>query len=72
MKQIVQLTENDKIFCNGVFLQPLEVEINGKKQWRWVLAGQSGDLEGGFYLNGERIDIYDYANDLQDLLVNEK
>ncbi|MDA8014734.1 MAG: hypothetical protein MPK09_03850 [Gammaproteobacteria bacterium] len=65
MANPAQLHENDKVFCIGAFLQPLEVEINGHKQWRWVLAGS----EDSSFLDGEEVMIYDYAPTLQGLLM---
>ena len=62
------LSESDKIFCNGAFLQPCHVEINGIKQWRWVLVGAEDDS----YLGGNRVDIYDYADSLQGLLAKSE
>lgn len=62
-----QLTPGTKIFCTGAFLQPVKVEINGMKQWRWILVGS----ENPSYYDGEEISIYDYANDLQGLLQAE-
>lgn len=53
-----------QIFATGVNLQAIEVEINGKKQWRWVAIG----FEDDSYYNGEVIDVNDYANDFEGLL----
>lgn len=61
-KQII--SETDKIFATGVFLQPVNCIINGKQQWRWVAVG----FEDDSYLNGERIDVHDYADSLDDLI----
>lgn len=57
----------DKIFATGVFLQAIEVEINGKKQWRWIVV----DFENETYFNGERIDVYTYANSFENLIEND-
>ena len=56
-----------EIFATGVNLQAIEIEINGKKQWRWVAVG----FEDDSYYNGEVIDVNDYANDLEGLLKTE-
>ncbi|MGI9558971.1 MAG: hypothetical protein ACR2NQ_04835 [Thermodesulfobacteriota bacterium] len=64
MTQTVKLSENDTIFCNGAFLKPVEVEIKGRKQWRWMLVGSEDDS----FLDGERVSVYDYADDLQGLI----
>lgn len=56
---------NIKIFATGVFLQPFEVEINGRKQWRWIVVG----FEDDSYYDGELIDVYDYADSFEGLLV---
>lgn len=56
-----------QIFATGVNLQAFEVEINGKKQWRWVAIG----FEDDSYCKGEIIDVNDYANDFEGLLNTE-
>jgi len=67
MTQPEMLSESDKIFCTGAFLQPVEVEVNGRKQWRWVLVGS----EDSSFLDGEEVMVYDYADTLQGLLCEE-
>lgn len=67
MEQKIQLSKNDKVFCTGAFLQATEVEIYGKKQWHWVLVGSEDDA----YLDGKRINICDYADNIQGLLMDE-
>ena len=62
-KQII--SDTDKIFATGVFLQPVNCLINGKQQWRWVAIG----FEDDSYYNGKRIDVYDYADSLEDLIL---
>jgi len=64
MAQPEMLHENDKIFCTGAFLKPVEVEINGRKQWRWVLVGS----EDSSFLDGDEVMIYDHAPTLHGLL----
>ena len=59
-----KITPNSKVFATGVHLQAVEVEINGKKQWRWVAVG----FEDETYYDGETIDIYDYADSFEGLL----
>ena len=62
------ISETDKIFATGVFLQPVDCEINGKRQWRWVAVG----FEDDSYLNGERIDICDYADNIEGLIAESE
>ncbi len=57
----------DKIFATGVFLQAIEVEINGKKQWRWVAV----DFEDDTYFDGKPIDIYTYADSFEKLVISD-
>lgn len=66
-KQTV-ISETDKIFATGVFLKPVNCTIDGKEQWRWVAVG----FEDDSYFNGERIDIFDYADALEDLIAENK
>jgi len=65
-KQII--SDTDKIFATGVFLQPVNCIINGKQQWRWVAIS----FEDDSYYNGERIDIYDYADTLEGLIIDSE
>jgi len=64
----LRLTETDVIFSTGVFLKPDKCIINGKEQWRWIAVG----FEDDSYLDGERVDVYDYADTLEGLLVPEE
>jgi hypothetical protein len=64
------LSLSDKIFATGVFLRPAECIINGIKQWRWVSDGfvdenYCSDYDGFGYI----LDVYDYADNLQGLLI---
>jgi hypothetical protein len=58
-----KITPSSKIFSTGVHLQAVEVEINGKKQWRWIAVGFEDDT----YFDGEIIDVNDYANTFEGL-----
>lgn len=60
------LYENTKIFATGAFLQPFEVDFDGKKQWRWIVVG----TESPSYYDGKEIRVYDYADTLQGLLID--
>jgi len=66
-KQIV-ITDKDKIFATGVFLQPVKCTINQVEQWRWVAVG----FEDDSYYDGNVIDIYDYADTLEGLIDNSE
>ena len=66
MNNQISISENDKIFSTGVFLQAVECTINGKKQWRWVSVG----FEDDSYYDGEPIDVYDYADTFKDLIIS--
>ena len=61
------LNKQDNIFSTGVFLKPEKCIINGITQWRWIVVGFEGDT----YLNGKSIDVYDYADTLDGLLVQD-
>lgn len=60
----IQVSSSDKIFTTGAYLQAFELEINGLKQWRWVLVGQEGDA----FHDGKCVDVYDFANTFEDLI----
>lgn len=64
MENQILISDTDRIFATGVFLQPVKCLINGKEQWRWVAVG----FEDDSYFNGKRVDIYDYAETLEDLI----
>lgn len=59
----LEITPSSKVFATGVHLQAIEVEINGKKQWRWIVVGFEDDT----YFDGETIDVYDYADSFEGL-----
>lgn len=63
IQKTLNITPSSKIFATGVHLQAIEVEINGQKQWRWVVVGFEDDT----YFDGEVIDVYDYANSFEGL-----
>jgi hypothetical protein len=63
IQKTLEITPTSKIFATGVHLQAVEVEINGKKQWRWVVVGFEDDT----YFDGKIIDVYDYANSFEEL-----
>lgn len=52
------------IYTTGATLQAIEVEINGVKQWRWVVTS----FEDDSYQNGKTIDICEYAESKDKLL----
>jgi hypothetical protein len=64
----VILSERDTIFATGVFLRPTECIINEIKQWRWV---SDGFIDENYY-DGEPIDVYDYADNLQGLVIENE
>lgn len=63
-KQFV-ITDTDKIFATGVFLQPVKCTINEKEQWRWVTVGFEDD---SFY-NGEAINPNEYGESVEELII---
>jgi hypothetical protein len=67
MDSLTRIKSKDIFFSTGVNLQAFEVEINGKKQWRWVAVGFEEDT----YFNGENIDINDYADSFEGLINND-
>ena len=66
MDEEIITTESDSIFATGVFLQPVQCEINGIKQWRWVAVGFTDDC----YYDGKSIDVYDYSDNYNGLYVD--
>ncbi len=60
----VQIASHDNIFATGVFLQAVEIEISGMKEWRWVAVGFEDDI----YFNGNTIDVYNYADSFEGLI----
>jgi hypothetical protein len=59
------LVEKDILFTIGAFIKPMKVVINGIEQWRWIVTS----LEDQTFLNGNEIEVYDYADKLEDLVV---
>lgn len=64
MEKQIAVSEKDKIFATGVFLQPVTCIINGKAQWRWVAVG----FEDDSFLNGETINPNEYAESIEGLI----
>lgn len=64
MNKQINLSDTDKIFATGVFLQPVKCTINNIEQWRWVAVGFEDD---SFY-DGKIINPYDYADNIQGLI----
>lgn len=62
-----QIAENDTIFTTGAHLRAFEVEINGKKQWRWIVVGQEDDA---YHDDDDVIDVYDYADTFDGLFIS--
>lgn len=62
-KQIV-ISDTDKIFATGVFLQPVNCKIDGKQQWRWIAV----DFEDESYLDGEIINPNEYSDNIEGLV----
>ena len=58
------ILENDTIYTVGAFLKPVQVEINGKKQWRWIVVG----FEDSTFSDGKEIEVYDYSDTIEGLL----
>ncbi len=61
------ISDTDKIFATGVFLQPVKCTINGEEQWRWVAVG----FEDDSYFDGEIVDPNEYAEGIEDMLITD-
>jgi len=57
------LTKGSKIFATGVFLEPVECTINGKKQWRWLAVS----FEEDSYFEGNLINPVEYSENIHKL-----
>ena len=55
---------NTTIFTTVATLQAVEVEINGIKQWRWIVTS----FEDDSFQNGKAIDTCEYAETKDKLL----
>lgn len=64
MDKQITISERNKIFSTGVFLQAVECTINGTKQWRWVAVG----FEDGSYYDNREVNPLEYADDIDNLL----
>lgn len=65
MNKQINISDTDRIFATGVFLQPVKCTINGIQQWRWIAVGFEDD---SFY-NGEIIDPNEYADNISDMVI---
>lgn len=68
MDKQVSISDKDKIFATGVFLQPVKCIINNTEQWRWIAVG----FEDDSYFDGEIINPIEYAEDIKDLIADFK
>ena len=59
-----KLVEKDILFTIGAFIKPMKVVINDIEQWRWIVTS----LEDQTFLNGNEIEVSDYADKLEDLV----
>lgn len=59
------ISEKTVIFSTGVYLKPQRIEINGKFQWRWIAVG----FEDSSFLAGDEIEVYDYSDKVENLLI---
>ena len=59
------LVDNDSLFTIGAFIKPMKVMINDIEQWRWIVTS----LEDQTFLNGNEIEVNDYADKLEDLIL---
>jgi len=59
------ITEDTVLFSTGVYLKPQRIEINGKFQWRWISVG----FEDSSFLDGDEIEVYDYSDKVENLLI---
>jgi hypothetical protein len=53
-----------RLFTTGAFIIPVEIEVNGVAQWRWIVEAFVDDT---FY-DGEIYNAPDYANTKENLL----
>lgn len=63
----VNLKESDSLFTIGAYIKPVKIIINNKEQWRWIVTS----FEDQTFLDGNEIDIYDYADNLEGLIASE-
>ena len=66
MTKPTTISDRDKIFSIGVFLQPVKCTINGIEQWRWVAVG----FEDDSFLDGETISPNEYADSIKGLITD--
>lgn len=65
MKNIKRISKDTIVFSTGVYLKPQKIKINGMSQWRWVTVG----FEDTSFSDGEEIEVYDYSEKVEDLLI---
>ncbi len=66
-KKETKLSENDSLFTTGAFIKPSKVIINNQEQWRWIVTS----FEDQTFSDGNEIDVYSYANSLENLIISE-
>lgn len=68
MNKQINLSDTDKIFATGVFLQPVKCTINNIEQWRWIAV----NFEDDSFYDGETIIPNEYAERIEDLMTDLK
>lgn len=58
-----KVERDTEAFTNGAYIEAVEVKINGRRQWRWIVTG----FEDDSYQDGERVDINTSADTLDGL-----
>ncbi|KAF0151003.1 MAG: hypothetical protein FD143_2339 [Ignavibacteria bacterium] len=61
----IKLGDKDILFTIGAFIKPMKVVSNNVEQWRWVVTS----LEDQTFLDGNEIEVFDYADKLEDLVL---
>lgn len=68
MNNQILVTDTDKIFATGVFLQPVKCVINNQEQWRWVAVG----FEDDSFFDGKLVNPNEYADKIEDLIIDDE
>lgn len=59
-----KINSKNIIFSNGVYLEPIKILINNKRQWRWVAIG----FEESSFCCGKEVNPQEKSNTLKGLI----
>lgn len=64
----MQINKRTTLYTTGAIIAPIEVDIDGKKYWRWVVDRFEDDT----YYDGEVANVNEYADTINQLIEEDE